>query len=220
MSVCLWFTYNVCLCAHCRCKSSQHSAKPRDPVPVQPPGAHLQGNGESPHLASASPPRERMPAHVSSRWACHLQSFRPAAMLVERSKDFGHTWKVFRYYAEDCAAHFPWVSAEPSDSVDDVVCDSRYSGSQPSTDGEVFNVHAHTHSYRTYNTLHITWTLRSLHGSYIHYMEITHITRNYIHYANYITYNRYITWTLHTLQALHTIDTWTLHTLQALHYIQ
>uniref|UniRef100_A0A8C5CFG7 Laminin subunit beta-1 n=1 Tax=Gadus morhua TaxID=8049 RepID=A0A8C5CFG7_GADMO len=69
-----------------------------------------------------------------------FKSFRPAAMLVERSKDFGHTWKVFRYYAEDCAAHFPWVSAEPSDSVDDVVCDSRYSGSQPSTDGEVFNL--------------------------------------------------------------------------------
>ena len=64
--------------------------------------------------------------------------------MVERSKDFGQTWKVFRYYAEDCAAHFPWVPAGASDSVDDVVCDGRYSGSQPSTDGEVLNVvHAH-----------------------------------------------------------------------------
>ncbi|KAG7232689.1 hypothetical protein INR49_008221 [Caranx melampygus] len=51
----------------------------------------------------------------------YLESFRPAAMLVERSKDFGQTWKVFRYYAEDCALHFPSVSNEPADSIDDVV---------------------------------------------------------------------------------------------------
>ncbi|CAK6979151.1 laminin subunit beta-4 [Scomber scombrus] len=66
-----------------------------------------------------------------------FKSFRPAAMLVERSKDFGRTWKVFRYFAEDCLLHFPSVSDQTADSIDDVVCDSRYSGSEPSSDGEV-----------------------------------------------------------------------------------
>lgn len=60
-------------------------------------------------------------------------------MLVERSKDFGRTWKVFRYFAEDCLLHFPSVPNELANSIDDVVCDSRYSSSEPSTDGEVIN---------------------------------------------------------------------------------
>ncbi|KAI7811799.1 laminin subunit beta-4 precursor [Triplophysa rosa] len=66
-----------------------------------------------------------------------FKSFRPAAMLVERSKDFGQTWKVFRYFAEDCASSFPSIPEGPADSLDDVICDSRYSGAEPSTDGEV-----------------------------------------------------------------------------------
>ena len=58
-------------------------------------------------------------------------------MLVERSKDFGRSWKVFRYFAEDCLLHFPSVPDQLASSIDEVVCDSRYSGSDPSTDGEV-----------------------------------------------------------------------------------
>uniref|UniRef100_A0A8D0A0R4 Laminin, beta 4 n=1 Tax=Sander lucioperca TaxID=283035 RepID=A0A8D0A0R4_SANLU len=72
-----------------------------------------------------------------SHLVLNFKSFRPAAMLVERSKDFGQSWKVFRYFAEDCLLHFPSVSNQPADRVDDVVCDSRYSSSDPSTDGEV-----------------------------------------------------------------------------------
>nr|XP_054589276.1 laminin subunit beta-4 [Nothobranchius furzeri] len=66
-----------------------------------------------------------------------FKSFRPAAMLVEQSKDFGQSWKVIRYFAEDCAVHFPSVPDEPAWNIDNVVCDSRYSSPEPSTGGEV-----------------------------------------------------------------------------------
>lgn len=92
--------------------------------------------------------------HYSVLSLLALQSFRPAAMLVERSKDFGQSWKVFRFFAEDCSLNFPSVSNQPANSVDDVICDSRYSGSQPSTDGEVTlstQLYLHTHTLK--NTL-------------------------------------------------------------------
>ncbi|VTJ78438.1 Hypothetical predicted protein, partial [Marmota monax] len=64
-------------------------------------------------------------------------TFRPAAMLVERSTDYGHSWKVLRYFAKDCAASFPDVTSGQAQGVGDLVCDSKYSDIEPSTGGEV-----------------------------------------------------------------------------------
>ncbi|KAI4494129.1 hypothetical protein M0802_009163 [Mischocyttarus mexicanus] len=66
-----------------------------------------------------------------------FQTFRPAAMLIERSFDFGKTWKVYRYFAHNCEQSFPGIPTHQPQSLTEVICETRYSVVAPSTDGEV-----------------------------------------------------------------------------------
>ncbi|KAM9216772.1 LOW QUALITY PROTEIN: laminin subunit beta-4 [Dugong dugon] len=66
-----------------------------------------------------------------------FKTFRPAAMLVERSTDYGHTWKVFKYFAKDGGASFPNITFGQAQELGDLFCDSKYSDIEPSTGGEV-----------------------------------------------------------------------------------
>lgn len=46
----------------------------------------------------------------------------PAGMLIERSSDFGKTWRVYQYLATDCTSAFPRVRQGQPQSWQDVRC--------------------------------------------------------------------------------------------------
>uniref|UniRef100_A0A0K0EAE9 Laminin subunit beta-1 n=1 Tax=Strongyloides stercoralis TaxID=6248 RepID=A0A0K0EAE9_STRER len=66
-----------------------------------------------------------------------FKTFRPAAMFIERSADFGRTWSIYRYFAYDCATSFPGIKEERPKNHGDVICTSAYSAVSPSSGGEL-----------------------------------------------------------------------------------
>uniref|UniRef100_A0A3Q2P400 Netrin 4 n=1 Tax=Fundulus heteroclitus TaxID=8078 RepID=A0A3Q2P400_FUNHE len=65
-----------------------------------------------------------------------FRSPRPAAMLLERSQDFGRTWRTIRYFAHDCETMFGLAEGLPV-GEGAATCTSKYSGALPCTRGEV-----------------------------------------------------------------------------------
>ncbi|XP_070766889.1 laminin subunit beta-1 [Enoplosus armatus] len=66
-----------------------------------------------------------------------FKTFRPAAMIIERSADFGRTWRPYRYFASNCTKTFPSIPANGLHHINDIICEERYSDIEPSTNGEV-----------------------------------------------------------------------------------
>uniref|UniRef100_A0A8C0NCN7 Netrin-4 n=1 Tax=Canis lupus familiaris TaxID=9615 RepID=A0A8C0NCN7_CANLF len=63
-----------------------------------------------------------------------FKSPRPAAMVLDRSQDFGKTWKPYKYFATNCSTTF---GLEDDVFKKGAICTSRYSHPFPCTGGEV-----------------------------------------------------------------------------------
>uniref|UniRef100_A0A8C9RWJ6 Laminin, beta 2-like n=1 Tax=Scleropages formosus TaxID=113540 RepID=A0A8C9RWJ6_SCLFO len=66
-----------------------------------------------------------------------FKTFRPAVMIIERSSNFGRSWKTYRYFAYNCTIVFPNIPFHAPHRVSDVICEERYSQIEPSSLGEV-----------------------------------------------------------------------------------
>ncbi|VDM31523.1 unnamed protein product [Hydatigera taeniaeformis] len=66
-----------------------------------------------------------------------FKTFRPAAMLLERSVDFAQTWQPYAYFSNNCPHDFPGIPERPRRSLGDVTCTSIYSQLTPSEGGVV-----------------------------------------------------------------------------------
>ncbi|NXU17801.1 NET4 protein, partial [Pardalotus punctatus] len=89
--------------------------------------------------AAQDAPRETIRLDLESTfYFTHLimvfKSPRPAAMVLERSQDFGETWKPYKYFAANCSATF---GLEDDVRRRGAICTSRYSSPFPCTGGEV-----------------------------------------------------------------------------------
>eukprot|EP00094_Tigriopus_californicus_P009037 TCALIF_08711-PA protein Name:"Similar to LanB1 Laminin subunit beta-1 (Drosophila melanogaster)" AED:0.08 eAED:0.08 QI:0/0.86/0.81/1/0.86/0.87/16/623/1807 len=86
-----------------------------------------------------------------------FKTFRPAAMYIEKSYDWGQTWKIHRYFAYDCARSFPGIYEGAPRYLNETVCQRRYSRLTPTTFGSVIyrvlppNINIHSPGFNPYS---------------------------------------------------------------------
>lgn len=86
-----------------------------------------------------------------------FKTFRPAAMYIEKSYDWGQTWKIHRYFAHDCESSFPGIHQGAPRFLNETVCQKRYSRVTPSTLGSVIyrvlppNINIHSPGFNPYS---------------------------------------------------------------------
>uniref|UniRef100_A0AC35TUM0 Laminin subunit alpha n=1 Tax=Rhabditophanes sp. KR3021 TaxID=114890 RepID=A0AC35TUM0_9BILA len=79
--------------------------------------------------------------HIAYIYIVMANSPRPATWALERSTDYGKTFKPWQYFAEhnaDCARHFGFNSLAPITADDSIICSSEYSKLQPMDNGEIY----------------------------------------------------------------------------------
>ena len=80
-----------------------------------------------------------------------FKSPRPAAAVVETSRDFGATYQVRQYYSNDCEGDFGLPDRSSAGNISEVICTSEYSDRMPLSDGEVkYNCNIYTRTFICY----------------------------------------------------------------------
>ncbi|OQR67015.1 laminin subunit beta-2-like, partial [Tropilaelaps mercedesae] len=66
-----------------------------------------------------------------------FHTFRPKAMIIEKSDDMGKTFEPIAYFAANCTETYPHVQRGPKRKLLDVVCEDKYSVLLPKRGGKV-----------------------------------------------------------------------------------
>lgn len=68
---------------------------------------------------------------------------RPGLWTLEKSMDYGKTWKAWQHFSDtpsDCETYFGRESLKPITADDDVICTTDYSKIVPLEGGEVWTI--------------------------------------------------------------------------------